>query len=750
MIIRHNLPALNSINMLRLNNNRMARALKSLSSGLRINNAADDAAGLAISEHMKAQIKGLDQATRNAQDGISLIQTAEGALTEVQAILLRIRTLSIQAANDTYTQEDRLSVQWEINELIGEIDRISATTQFNGKNLLNGSMSAYGSTDNVDAELFVRGAVASQDQLRQRLNCGGNYRIEVSAVTPGQGQILKTNIIKAPLEERIVYSSGSGGITPSGKDLAEILGPGNISTTAGLNEQFDSSGGTWVSTSMGSSALGPLAPNDYCFVYMDFSGLGSSFELSDLFYAGFSSTCATCRNHYSIMFVNGGGDKYEYGYGTYGNANHLLDVDISGVTSGEELVDRIINAIAAAPGMRNHFTQYAYEAGEKAKLYVYDNRYDTNPLYNMSTFDPFARDTHGDKIDTPEETILVRPINQSDIFYDSSGKYIVDKPETITITQGDGKSTSITLYETDTVESIIDKLNEAIGGIQPQGLGQDRRSSIQDTSGHYAAFVDGNYLQSRTTTGGKFIESVGDTIVIHSAIAGKEGELTFTGSEAIINALGLSVIQESRETVYTISVYDAHSNKAVAQNVSVSGNLLIGLINQNVDLKIAANTAVDVRWNSDSRSFEWLSKNDKDTFFAHISNNPLILHVGANQRQDVVIAIGRLDSKALGVSNLQVSSNKLANGVIKAVDEAIKTISNARAYLGASQNALDHAISNLTASSENLTASESRIRSADMAKLMMELTTSSILSNAGLFMLSQANIAPQQVLRLLS
>ena len=156
MIINHNLPALNAYFTLQSNNSNVSRSLQKLSSGLRINRAADDAAGLAISEKMRSQIRGLDQATRNAQDGISLIQTAEGALNETHSILQRMRELSVQAANDTYTSGDRQNIQAEIDQLTSEIDRIAGTTQFNGKSLLDGSTSAVVSSDKLTTKIFMR------------------------------------------------------------------------------------------------------------------------------------------------------------------------------------------------------------------------------------------------------------------------------------------------------------------------------------------------------------------------------------------------------------------------------------------------------------------------------------------------------------------------------------------------------------------------------------------------------------------
>ena len=140
MIINHNLAALNTYNRLSANNASASKSLEKLSSGLRINRAGDDAAGLAISEKMRGQIRGLDQASSNAQNGISLIQTAEGALTETHSILQRMRELAVQSANDTNTDSDRAEIQKEVEQLKSEITRISTDTEFNTKKLLDGSI----------------------------------------------------------------------------------------------------------------------------------------------------------------------------------------------------------------------------------------------------------------------------------------------------------------------------------------------------------------------------------------------------------------------------------------------------------------------------------------------------------------------------------------------------------------------------------------------------------------------------------
>ena len=141
MIVQHNITAMNSNRMLGLTTNSLAKSTEKLSSGYRINRAADDAAGLSISEKMRKQIRGLDQASTNAEDGISAVQTAEGALNEVHSMLQRMNELAVQAANGTNSESDRTAIQNEIDQLTTEIDRVSETTKFNETYLLKGDKS---------------------------------------------------------------------------------------------------------------------------------------------------------------------------------------------------------------------------------------------------------------------------------------------------------------------------------------------------------------------------------------------------------------------------------------------------------------------------------------------------------------------------------------------------------------------------------------------------------------------------------
>ena len=187
--------AVNAVRNLKVTGMMISKSLERLSSGLRINRAADDAAGLSISEKLRGQIRGLNRASMNALDGISLIQTAEGALNEVHSILQRMRELSVQSANGIYTSDDRAALQLEVSQLIDEIDRIAASTEFNTKKLLDGSLGALVSTDNfAKVQARVTGAVGK----------GGNFVMKAVAKTTGQLQVHKTDVFAtAQSEDRV-------------------------------------------------------------------------------------------------------------------------------------------------------------------------------------------------------------------------------------------------------------------------------------------------------------------------------------------------------------------------------------------------------------------------------------------------------------------------------------------------------------------------------------------------------------------
>ena len=187
MIINHNLTALSAMNASRLTDNMRQKSIQPLTTGLRINSAADDASGLAISERMRSQIAGYTMAIRNVQDGISLLRTAEGALGEADAVLQRMRELTIQAGNDTYTLQDRAHIQEEIDGLKNKLNVIAEGTEFNTKKLLDGTSGLLWSSDDDNLRAIIHGGAFSLDKPE------GNYRIDIHS-TPGKTQVYSSNM----------------------------------------------------------------------------------------------------------------------------------------------------------------------------------------------------------------------------------------------------------------------------------------------------------------------------------------------------------------------------------------------------------------------------------------------------------------------------------------------------------------------------------------------------------------------------
>jgi flagellin len=166
MIINHNLSAMFADRSLKVTQNELTKNMEKLSSGLRINRAGDDASGLAVSEKLRSQIRGLNQASVNAQNGISFIQVSEGYLQETQDIIQRMRELAVQAANGIYSDEDRMYIQVEVSQLVDEVDRIASHAQFNGMNMLTGRFARQTGSNTITASMWFH-IGANMDQREQ-------------------------------------------------------------------------------------------------------------------------------------------------------------------------------------------------------------------------------------------------------------------------------------------------------------------------------------------------------------------------------------------------------------------------------------------------------------------------------------------------------------------------------------------------------------------------------------------------------
>jgi flagellin len=325
-----------------------------------------------------------------------------------------------------------------------------------------------------------------------------------------------------------------------------------------------------------------------------------------------------------------------------------------------------------------------------------------------------------------------------DKFWDANGKFMLDDPQTLTVTQGNGRRASIVLYADDTLAEAAKKLNDAIGTELGQGTGITIGSGV---NGPFVSFVN---EETASTS-----EAARGTFVIRSAVSGATGKLSFSGDEDIIKALSLNTIRQDEENTFTVTVSDAHSGKLVRSGVKIAGNKLTGALGANVDVVFDPMANLDVSWNDLTKSFVFQREATAYRTTVHLSDNTTTLQIGANEGEEMALHIGDMSASSLGVSNLVLTDRESSARSITRVDNAIAAVSKQRARLGAYQNRLEHAATNLITAAANTSASESRIRDTDMASEMLKFTKLNILSQAGNSMLAQANQLPQNILSLL-
>ena len=235
MVVQHNLTAMNSNRMLGVTTSAQAKSTEKLSSGYKINRAADDAAGLSISEKMRKQIRGLTQASSNAQDGISAVQTAEGALNEVQDMLQRMNELAVKAANGTNSEDDRNYIQDEVNQLIKEIDRVSTTTKFNETYLLKGDDATAANANDTAATEKEAGTAAAGGVAGKHQSYEIDFTGKITAPTEGKSDV------------SFKVGSKTYSITVEAGDDADKIG-GKIKDALNNNKYSDKVGGDYEAT----------------------------------------------------------------------------------------------------------------------------------------------------------------------------------------------------------------------------------------------------------------------------------------------------------------------------------------------------------------------------------------------------------------------------------------------------------------------------------------------------------------------
>ena len=722
MKIGYNPSITSAFNSLTRVNNSIERTAKILSTGRRISTSSDDAAGVAISEKISSQKAGVDRAVKNSEDGISLLQTAEGGLNQINSMLQRMRELSVQAASESLTQFDRNYIQIEMEALKKNIDDLAHNTTFNCKRLLDGSSAGTWTSDNVNTKVHIKGSLTVLDQFGQKKSAEGNYRIEVRAKA-GQAQVQKSNIFTVQIDDpsdddsEYDYDTDTGKTSGNGWNFTDgvlnITGDGNYiinGSDGATNNKIVVAQGVKAQIRLnnvnidageedGVSAFDMSGANVDLFLHGDnslISGSGrAGLELD------FSSTLRILKSNDENGSLNAIGGESAAGIGgAWNSTNGVIKVDIDLYSGGQVTAEAGSDEIDDIGG------------GEGSL----DNSHMVNLAYDIEEEAPHL-------VDIPD-------------FYNSSGTFLLDQPQDIKITQGNGKSTSILIYSTDTIADVRRKLNDAVA----YDLGQNLYT---DNNDKFVTFVNENDAQN---TGS---EAVAYTLLVRSAVAGRAGELTFSSSnQELISKLGLNTIQESKENTYTANITNAHTGSTIQRNINTNENKLIGVINPNVDIEFDHNANIKASWDENTKRYV-LSSNEREPYVAnvHIVNTSTAFQVGQNLGEEMQIDIADVTASALGIDEINLLSHDSASKAITTIDNAIRTISVQRTKVGSYMNELETSASSLTQTSANLEKSESLIMDADMAKEMMEFIKLQIINSTSSSMLTQAQGLTQGTIR---
>lgn len=320
-------------------------------------------------------------------------------------------------------------------------------------------------------------------------------------------------------------------------------------------------------------------------------------------------------------------------------------------------------------------------------------------------------------------------------FWTASGCFLLESPQEISIMSG-GQETKIMLNGDDEIVDVLDRINKAIYQSLDQGelLKPENRYK-------FASFVDSASISSD-------LEKVDGSLVIRSAATGSLGEISFTGNEELLNALGMSVIRAGSENQVDVELYDAHSGKLLNKFSTQSNFATTEVIDPHIELAFNSRLGLETTYDESREDFTWQEEKHTEVI-VQLADNATKLQIGANRGQSTWLDLMDVSASALGVDKLSLITRAHTQQAINDIDQAIEKVSSIRSTLGAFQNRLEHTGNNLSVAGENLLSAESRIRDVDMAKAMSEFIKLNILNQLGTAMLSQANQNPQMVMQLL-
>jgi len=673
--------------------------MQRLSSGLRINSAKDDAAGLAISDRMTSQIRGLDQAARNSNDGISLAQTAEGALQESTNILQRMRELAIQSANDTNSASDRASLQAEVNQLQQEMTRIATSTSFNGKNILDGTLTNSQFQVGANANETISFSIPSGKAADLGIDALQSTSTPVStnsvfALTPAPAAADTTSGNNVGVQTLTLTNSITGVTAPlvvatdlSAQQIAGLVTPG-VTTATG-----------WTATASNTATLSGLSANGNVSFTLngtvipataatttDLTALNAAINTAAP--AGITSTYNSVSNTITLTNATGADIKI---LNFLNSGGGTVTASSIALTSGGNDSTTIGGTVTFSGPGGTGVTSSTLSGGTVTN---------TTTSFGIATATaPAANTLAGNNIAT----------------------------QTLNIVGPDGIRTS-TIAAHDTANTIAQTINleSAITGVTAEArttatisnLVKDGTISFTLQGSNAAAVpISANVTTDNLSPLSEAINNQAGNTGITASLSGDKKSISLTQAQG----------DDIKIADYT------HSSNNAADTVTITGAegtgvALVGNSGSTTDSTVVGG---EVSFYS-TGTFNVSSNIDGST-------GSLFNSLGAVPNASVLNSINTVDiSTVTGASN-----------AVKSIDGALSQIDSIRGGLGAIQNRFESTISNLQNVSENLTAARSRIMDADIAQETSAMTKNNILQQAGVAILAQANQTPQLALKLL-
>ncbi|WP_415886873.1 flagellin [Neptuniibacter sp. QD37_6] len=781
MVINSNIMSLNAQRNLTISQGDQNQAMERLTSGKRINSAADDAAGLAISNRMTSQIRGLDQAVRNANDGISLIQTAEGALDETTNILQRMRELSIQSANGTYTDGNRATIDAEVQQLVKELDRISETTTFNGLNILDGTLGkvdlqvgseanetigfevgaldadslGFGSVtadiagDDTslaglslsDGDVLINGqsigsfdgATENMDDLINKINenvngvsAAGFNDVQASSV--GTGQTSSANVLTISVTQ--VDGTSTSYQIQDTNNLTELADAINTTTGGQVQASIDDDGEMVLQNSTGATISLATTGGDSASV----TGITSA-------NGAYEGQLALTSDNGDQITITTGPEGVEGDLTALGLSENLEggvvvgsalstsdaaaalgfeDLKINGVAIDNELNGEAVDTLQEKVTVIN---EASGETGVTASLIGEDS--------NTTSLDGTAVELKGTAAVTAFTAAADMQINGVTVSFAATA----DSTDIVAAINAQEANTGVVAYTDDD-----DVLH----------LSSDSAITITESA---AAAVDG-YLNI----------AAGDTFTSGTAVA----ETSFTGMDT-----DTSIKLNGQEIMFTAADYSDADDIVSTINASTALTGVFASVNDSGELTLESNGAftLEAGTGESAKLLTGMGYTTSEFIDAAAGDGLQAVQIDPQLKLDslndstISIEVTTAGATATGLRNQNESGTGAATGsaissisvgtaasaqkAIGVIDNALEQVSDVRSELGAVNNRLDFTINNLSNVSENASAARSRIQDADFAAESAALSRAQVLQQAGTAMLAQANAAPQQVLSLL-